>query len=327
MPVISRVPWSLLLPAGILLALAFSRGTDDPPPPASSSAFTWTTLHRHGGEMRGAFGLGTSFADVEQRGDTVIATNFMQSLRSTDGGRTWQNLPPLRASDVAFAGASLVLVGRPDGKVSRSTDDGATWTEVKTDADTVVNNVVTSGDAAYGTAFGSLLRSTDDGLTWRRTAAPPLFFFDLDANGPTAVAVAGAGFVARSGDAGGTWQQRWLASTDALNGVAFADGRVAVIVGGSGVILRSVDAGVSWSAVPSPTSVHLRAIAFSGPSDGLAVGYWGECIRTRDGGATWERERTGTRLHLYTVSARPGGGYLVTGARETIFAAVPGGRP
>jgi photosystem II stability/assembly factor-like uncharacterized protein len=327
MSVASRLPWSLFVPAALILSLAFSQGTDDPPGAPSSSALSWTTLHRHGGEMRGIFGLGGVLTDIEQRGSTIIATGFDQSLRSTDGGATWQELTAQRAVDVAFAGRSVALVGGQDGEVSRSTDDGLTWTEVQTDADGAVNNIVASSDVIYGTGFGSLLRSADGGLTWRRTAAPPFAFNDLDAAGRIAIAVGGAGYLATTADGGETWQQRWLTAVDILNGVAFAGDRVAVIVGAGGIILRSTDAGASWNTVPSPTNVHLRAVAFSGPHEGLAVGFWGEALRTRDGGASWERERTGTRMHLRSVSPRPGGGYLVAGWRETILAAAVGGQP
>jgi len=118
---------------------------------------------------------------------------------------------------------------------------------------------------------------------------------------------------------------RWLPDEHALNGIAFADGQTAVIVGTDGAILRSTDAGRSWNTVPSPTRTHLRAVAFASPTEGLAVGFWGEAIRTNDGGVTWVRERTGTRVHLMGVTARPGGGFLVSGARETVFTVTSGG--
>ena len=59
MSIASSVPWGLLLPAAALAAFALTSGSDGPPSPATSAAYTWTTLHRPGGELSGAIRLGT----------------------------------------------------------------------------------------------------------------------------------------------------------------------------------------------------------------------------------------------------------------------------
>jgi len=322
----SSVPWGLLLPAATLVTLSFTSGGDGPPDPAESSAYTWTTLHRHGGELRGPSGIGVVLGDVVQRGKTVIAVAPDQSFRSADGGETWKEIPELRRPfGVSFASNGVVVVGRFNGELSRSVNDGETWTDVKTDGEGATLSLAFAGDTGFATAYGSLLHTADGGQTWRRGSMQVLLWNHVAAVERTAIAVAGAGLVARSVDGGETWQTRWLPDEHALNGVAFADERTVVIVGSDGAILRSTDAGLSWTAVPSPARTHLRAVAFASATEGLAVGYWGEAVRTSDGGATWARERTGTRMHLMGVSARPGGGFLLSGTRETVLAAMPGG--
>ena len=326
MSIASSVPLGLLLPAAALVTLAYASGTDGPPDPAPSASYTWTTLHRPRGEVSDAIRLGTMITDVVQHGNTVIATAVEASLRSVDGGTTWNEMPGLRhAFDVAFANNGVVVAGRAWEGVALSVNDGETWTDVKTDADGGMLSVVFAGDTGFATSNGSLLRSVDGGQTWQRRATERVLWNDLAFAGRTAIAVGGAGLVARTADGGETWQSHWLRDERALNGVAFAGDRTVVIVGIDGAILRSTDAGLSWSTVTSPTRAHLRAVAFASPTEGLAVGFWGEAIRTSDGGASWTRERTGTRMHLLAVTARPGGGFLVSGTAETVLAVAPGG--
>jgi hypothetical protein len=47
---ITRIPWGLLVPSAALVTLAYAADVDAPPEPATNSAYTWTSLHRHGGE-------------------------------------------------------------------------------------------------------------------------------------------------------------------------------------------------------------------------------------------------------------------------------------
>lgn len=321
MSVLSSIPWGLLVPAGVLTTLAITSGRDQAPEPATSSHYTWTTLHRHGGAVRGPMGLGVVLAGVAQRGSTIIATAPNQSFRSPDNGATWTEIADLtRAVHVAFADSGIVLAGRVGSELARSTDDGTTWDEVDTGADGPFWTVVFDGQFAHATSRRAMLRSVDRGRSWQRTPVGQIMLLGLAASGSTVIATGGAGLVARSDDRGVTWTSQWLPMHASLSGVAFADERTAVIVGLNGLILRSTDAGRTWNRVTSPARTHLRAVAFSSPAEGLAVGYWGEAVRTTDGGATWEREATGTRMHLQGVTARPGGGFLATGARETILA-------
>ncbi len=270
------------------------------------------------------WGSESYFPTSNSAANTVIATALNQSFRSTDRGATWKEIPQLRAIEVAFADSGLVLVGRLGGELSRSLDDGESWTEVKTDAEGGVSSIVFAGDTVFASANGGLLRSLDRGQTWRRSPASDVGFPGLDAAGGSVIAVGGAGLVVRSGDGGETWQERWLPGHQALRAVAFADRLTAVIVGSDGTILRSSDAGVSWNTVQSPTRAHLNGVAFANAMDGLAVGFWGEAIRTSDGGMSWVRERTGTRLHLMGVTAKPDR-FLVSGTRELVLSATAEG--
>lgn len=324
MSMLSSVPWGLLVPSGLLVAFSFAGGGNGPPPPATSSRYSWDLLHRHGGVARGPHGTGVIFQDVEQRDSTVIAVAPNGSIRSADGGVTWKDVPAARFLDVALGDSGLVLAGGFNGMLRRSVDDGVTWTEVKTGAEGPLLAVTITGNTAFAIVGNSAIRSVDRGMTWRRSPLPRIWWMDVARAGRVVIAVGGAGMVARSMDGGESWETRWLPGTKLTNGIAFADDHTAVIVG-DGIVLRTTDAGLTWNPVPSPSRTPLRSIAFAGALDGLAVGAWGEAIRTADGGATWEREATATRFHLAGVSPRPGGGFLVSGFRETVFAVTAGG--
>lgn len=324
---LSRVPFTLLVPSVALILLALSRPHDEQPPPAEPAALTWRTLHRHSGEARGFNGLGMVIARVRREGASIYGMSWGQLLRSEDGGASWtEPSEPRNAVDAAFGAHGLVLVSTQDrGKVSRSTDGGRTWRQIQTVADIPITTIALAGDVAFGLGFEFLLRSTDAGESWSRIDVPKVDFNDVTIRGRTVLVVGGAGLVMRSLDGGATWQTQWLPTHATLNAVAFADDSTVVIAGSGGTLLRSTDVGASWVPVASPTRVHLHGVAFTQDGQGLAVGQWGEAIRSTDRGGTWQRERSGTRLHLMRVEAGPAGDFLVSGSREAIFSVAGGG--
>lgn len=319
MSIISRVPFGLLVPAVALISLAFSRASLEPPPPAEEGVLSWRQLHRHSAAARGPHGLGSLSFGIRRQDSVIYAAGPSQSLRSTDGGVKWHDLPrSLNGFDVAFGDNELVLVGGR-GKFQRSTDAGETWTTITPPSDGLITGIALDGDTAVAVGIGTIIRSTDAGLTWQRVKAPDVLYTGVAKRGRTIVVVGSAGLVVRSDDQGETWHTQWLPQQHALNAVQFANDSIVVIVTSSGGVQRSTDGGRSWGAIDTPARARLRGVAFTEGGEGLAVGHWGEVIRSRDGGATWQREKSGTRLHFLDVEVDPAGGFLVCGARESVF--------
>lgn len=171
------------------------------------------------------------------------------TARSTDGGLSW-SAPTVHVAHrslnnprVATDGAGTwVLVGQ-GGEVIRSTDDGVTWSDpiphpVRVSADAGDTTIATNGLGTWIAGISrdfprraGIARSVDAGLTWQ----PPLF---LEPNPPNVGALATAPQVVPLG--GTTWLAVWSfrETIDSDFDVFHA---------------RSTDDGVTWTA-PAPLS-------------------------------------------------------------------------
>lgn len=196
-------------------------------------------------------------------------------LRTTDGGTTWTKIDhgltfsdgttayDRAARSVAFLDASTVVaVSSVNGLANsaamlRSSDAGLTWTTGAALTGftqylrglSFANASTGLGTIGAGGGFPPLLaRTTDGGLTWTTLqvdATQPVSYFEsvrLNSDG-TAVAVAGGGIIARSSDAGATWQWATSGTTKPLYCVTSPSTGVFVVVGGQ-IVLRNAQSGI-----------------------------------------------------------------------------------
>jgi hypothetical protein len=211
--------------------------------------------------------------------------------RSTDQGATWTQMTaaaPWTGTDnhtsVALLDSSIVLMGGYDGNlhfqndVWRSTDLGATWSQMTTAAEWGERALHSSGvlsdgsivlmGGSYGGRRNDVWRSTDLGATWTQmTAATPWAARD----GHTSVALPDGGIVLMGGpgtysfrndvwrsiDSGATWMQMtavaaWAGRIDHTS-VALPDGSIVLMGGNDGTldprndVWRSTDQGATWT--------------------------------------------------------------------------------
>lgn len=95
----------------------------------SSDGKSWTT-GRLGSQPRSLAG--------SSDGSTVVATTQEGLMRSTDGGRSWQNVPGAPLLLLVSRGEGVDLAGvTPDGAVHVSPDMGLTWAATRLSADGV----------------------------------------------------------------------------------------------------------------------------------------------------------------------------------------------
>lgn len=188
---------------------------------------------------------------VAANGNVVAGSNEAGGARiyySTDSGETWAaaTLPAGYPSDAGAAGmgsvhsieraadGSLVATGGISNNVWRSTDNGATWTEIAAGGDpngglnlTIYRVSSTGTLLTMGTSDGGFVkvrRSTDDGATW-----------------DPAQSVVGDDPTAPPGP--------WLQTTGSENGREFLEtqgGAVLACLTGEEPLWRSVDDGESW---------------------------------------------------------------------------------
>lgn len=228
---------------------------------------------------------------LEMSGKWGLATGaFGLMLETQDGGGTWNLLQPqthLGLFGIAHAAGKTVVVGQQGFVMTR--DGDSDWQVVDSGFDQRLLNV----------------GMNDAGL---------------------AVSIGEFGFIARSRDAGATWEQitlNWGDFNDEgyephlYDAVVAADGSI-MIAGEFGLILRSTDGGDTFAAVHTgDQSVFDMHMARDGSNTGYAVGQEGLVTKTTDGGATWQDVDANTGANLLGVWSG-NGEVVIAGIRELL---------
>jgi uncharacterized repeat protein (TIGR01451 family) len=172
----------------------------------------------------------TVFADSPGNADLIVASSLPGLHRSIDGGDSW--IPanaglPARATATAMvfspAAPSTVYAGIDSldddccaqHGVYRSVDGGVSWSAANTGFETSTTRALavdpTNAQVVYAAADADgLLKTTNGGASWSRLAwandPGNTFAVAVDPELPNVVYVAGGNHLARSVDAGATWQ-------------------------------------------------------------------------------------------------------------------------
>jgi photosystem II stability/assembly factor-like uncharacterized protein len=162
-----------------------------------------------------------TFADSPGNPDLILASTFPGVHRSIDGGDSWtpaeNGLPSQpRATVLTFSAAApmTVYAGIEQHGVYKSTDGGANWSPANTGFTTGDVRAIavdpTNAQVAYATAnAGGVMKTTNGGASWSPLTLPTPNFalaVALDPQAPNVVYVGGFNCIARSIDAGQTWQ-------------------------------------------------------------------------------------------------------------------------
>ncbi|MBM2840923.1 MAG: C-terminal target protein [Bacteroidetes bacterium] len=289
----------------------------------SNAAFTiatspgWTTQ---------TSGIASRFYSVKAVSQTVAwAAGLTGNVRrTTNGGTTWTSAGggPIGTADIysieaVDANTAFVTTSPAATFIYRTTDGGANWTQVYTDASTnAFIDVIKMFNATNGIALGDpvggrwvIVRTTDGGATWARdTVNAPLQVGteagtqnDLCAVGTTNIWFGSSadGRVYRTTDGGTTWLTSTLpGATAATRAIAvwFLDtqnGIASSVTGTTYNAARTTDGGATWSAVTVGTAGYNIAVGSSGTTN-FWMGRGTAMFRSQDRGATWAQSYTGT---------------------------------
>ncbi len=177
--------------------------------------------------------------------------NPLGLLKSTDGGKTWQQLSRQKESDFHALAVTKSGIVAFDGSLRTSTD-GTTWRTVAADFMPAVLAAHPAGDTVLATTPEGLQRSTDGGATWTLNAAAPVIQFAAFSGPDEAVGVAPDGTVYSSPDAGLSWQQAGTISggVQAVAATEGTGGKPSIWAATSTGVIVSSDGGSTFR--PSP---------------------------------------------------------------------------
>jgi len=199
-------------------------------------------------------------------------------FRSIDGGKTFTHNAtaiPGRAAQVDAFDANIAVVATAEGKIWRTEDGSATWTEVYSymitflapgwfDGIRVLNdNVAVAFGDMEPNGFMHFARSEDKGATW--TEITGIDYMS-----------AAYGYYTHGGAATNVGESIWCIAT--------------TMEYDSSYIFRSYDAGVNWDSFMIPKDViatYPRNVAFSDNNNGLIADRRGNVVKSTDGGETW----------------------------------------
>lgn len=200
--------------------------------------------------------------------DTLYLANEKGLWKSRDGGGTWSQLDASSFSKVAVPVPGTLLAGRGCG-LSRSTDDGKSWTQVLPcfigEEDLLVSALSLWIDPQDPRSLYALMDASDGSSGHDR-------------------------FLAGSTDGGATWKTL----KNRLSNVVVAPGDFRVLYGvdlARFALLRSTDAGESWQTVhaplPYPYVFSALAVSAADPETLYASGTPKQgFLRSRNGGRT-----------------------------------------
>ncbi len=139
---------------------------------------------------------------------------------------------------------------------------------------------------------GVILKTTDGGATWTNVQDPAYTESNLDLHFPvdasTGYVVGGLGRILKTVDGGANWTALAPPVTPNFRGVYFVDNLTGYVVGDARTILKTTDGGNNWTDVSDPATscITLQDVCF--PVDATTGYVVGACIlKTTDGGGTW----------------------------------------
>jgi photosystem II stability/assembly factor-like uncharacterized protein len=257
------------------------------------------------------------------------------AIRTTNGGLSWQMIPPLEsmALDFDLIDASTAVIAQfpvdnEDPALYRTQDGGATWTGVGP-APTLNIWGVDFFDHQSGFAAGfdnARYLTRDGGVTWTRlnsgavTYLDDVLMFDTQ-NG----LVVGERWILRTFDGGQYW--RYEERIDELFDIdKLPSGRL-LAVGVQGHFRTSDDQGESWQESRPLWTDFVRAKFIDDQEGWVTTGFgdYGNIYHTTNGGATWEHQFGPTLSTYWGLGMGSSEVGLVGGTFEGILRTLNGG--
>jgi photosystem II stability/assembly factor-like uncharacterized protein len=233
-------------------------------------------------------------------------------MKSTDGGNTWANTGLLWTVDqnrtirrlVSHPTSSKVLLAATSDGLYRTTDLGATWTQVLAASTYDVEFNKSNGSIVYATTT-QVLKSTNTGATFTALTAGcagARYNIEVAKSDPNILyTLCTDGTVQRSNNAGATWVTTTPPGAflfgyyDNVLAVSPSDSNTVFVAGLN--MRKSTDGGASWTVVPTAGHVDNHCIEFFQNSNtNIYCGNDGGLFQTTSGGAVWGSKNKGLAI-------------------------------
>jgi len=249
-------------------------------------------------------------------------------LKTTDGGTTWSLVSDINeiSADLhavrRLANGDLLAAGSAPG-LFRSTDEGASWTEVPNPSTGTLRclDLAPSGRLDAAGDEGVAIRSTDGGLTWS-SMGPGVGSINAqhwasDLSGW----VVGRDVAHHTTDGGESWTQAVDLDFFGFRDIYFSEPHRGFITADFGY-WETLDGGATWTHVDLFTSpLYRRATLVLDPQHWLVInsGEGAELFETTDGGSTWHMLHFKWTLGFQDIARLPGGRVLISSTCGDLF--------
>lgn len=258
-----------------------------------------------------AAGTGTVYSIKFANAMVGYCATAANSYKTTDGGVTWENLALSNASGAIFTQIQVkknVVCFFGDKKVFyRSTDDGATFTEINFSSPALSDREFNVQAADYAgnnwviaAGAGTVYRSFDDGLTWTtkssydRLGGLKAMWGSRNSGRIVGVGAAVSSMVGQQFVVSTNYGETWYtqdASRDLstnLSCITMVTEQTGYACGTAGKVFKTINGGLSWDSVGSTNNINaLRWMDFGSENTGIVIGNNNFSFKTTDGGQTW----------------------------------------
>ncbi|GAA2550994.1 hypothetical protein HD598_000838 [Neomicrococcus aestuarii] len=181
-------------------------------------------------------------------GEGSTLPNPVGLIRSSDGGKTWEQLSRQGESD--FHAMTLTKSGivASDG-ILRTSPDGKTWNTSAAEFQPAVLAGNPGSATVLATTEQGLQRSTDGGRTWQLLGSAPVVQFAAFATTADAIGIEPSGAVHYSSDGGVTWARKGNVNGEiqAITTAKAADGQLNIWAATGEGVLVSTDGGANFA--------------------------------------------------------------------------------
>ncbi len=259
------------------------------------------------------------------------------AIKSTDGGKSWRNIPtfqPYFLRAVCAATDSVLYAVGSYQTILKSEDQGESWFPLYVKLKTPGINVTDwfndvfflNKNKGFIVADGGLLISTNDGgRSWKDTVFTTFLSGRLNSvtfvNDTLGFISGGSNFLYRTKNGGATWEK---IDVDAIGfnmditKVKFINALKGFAVGGGGLVMKTTDGGNTWTGGSTPNPNSYVDLCFINSQVGFiaSTNTDGLVTKTTDGGDSWNTEFisvTSGPSYCYSVATDPAGKRVLFG--------------